>query len=322
MSEKPENSILFDWFSMTTKIYDFASMVEFLGLQSLTFTEKLGARGYKRRYYYDGISIHYDGINEGIWLEMSGQGCRVFETYSKTCNFNRLFQLVLDNPDDFHVSRLDVAFDDMTGVLDVKKIYKNYMAMNMVSKFSTGSIDINPFNQDNVTFYFGSRMSDTLFRIYNKKLERNAEDVEHWIRFEMQLRNDNALNFIKNYVLLDYDVGTAFLSVVNNYMRFVTPSEDSNKSRWGISKWWKKFIGSVGKISLYSKKTTDYNFLRCSDFVINQAGNAIDGVIQCVGVDGFLEMLKNRNVSKNPKYQKMVDDYHQELFERGEGIEF
>ena len=322
MAEKPENTILFDWFSVTTKIYDFSSIVEFLGLQSLNWSEGTGARGYKRRYYYDGISIHYDGINEGIWLEMSGQGCRVFETYSNTCNFNRLFQLVLDNLDDFHVTRLDVAYDDFEGLLSVKKIFKNYMDMNFVSKFRNGSIELNPFNKDDVTFYFGSRHSDTLFRIYNKKIERGAEELEHWVRFELQLRDDNALNFIKNYALLDYDVGVCFLAVVNNYLRFVRPGSDSNKSRWEIASWWSKFITSVEKISLYSKKDVEYNLNRCSHYVINQAGNAIDTLIQCVGIDEFLKMLKERKISKDPKYQKLIDDFMQERFERGEGIEF
>ena len=322
MSENPLNSILFDWFSFTTKSYDFCSIVEFLGLGSLNWTEGAGARGYKKRYYYDGISIHYDGINEGIWVEMSGQGCRVFETYSKTCDFNRLIRLILDNLDDFHLTRIDVAYDDFEGLLKVKKIYKNYMDMNVVTKFRTGSIQINPFNHEDVTFYFGSQKSDILFRIYNKKIERGAEDLEHWVRFEMQLRNDNALAFIQNYSLLNYDVGVCFLAVVNNYLRFVCPGSDTNKSRWDIASWWRKFITNAEKISLYSKKNVEYNLLRCENYVINQAGNSIDTYIKCVGFDEFLERLDKRPSVKDPKYQKLIDDFMQERFDRGEGIEF
>lgn len=328
MAEKPENTILFDWFSVTTKIYDFSSIVEFLGLSDIPFSLKSGARGYRQRYYYDGISIHFDGINEGIWLEMSGQGCRVFETYSKTCDFNRLINLVLDNLEDFHVSRIDVAFDDFSGLLNVRKIYKNYMDMNCVCNFRTGSVNINPFDHDDVTFYFGSMTSDTFFRIYNKKYEvekktkKKLDDVEHWVRFEMQLRNDNAMEFIKNYVLLDYNVGGCFLAVVNNYLRFVRPGSDSNKSRWSVAPWWSKFITVTEKISLYSKKDVDYNIWRCHNYVINQAGRSTLAYIDCVGVEQYLKELNNLSYDDNPKYQKMVDDYNQELFERGEGIEF
>ena len=53
-----------------------------------------------------------------MWLEMSGQGCRAFESFG-TGNYEALFQEVLDNPSEMNLTRLDVAFDDHGGLLDI-----------------------------------------------------------------------------------------------------------------------------------------------------------------------------------------------------------
>ena len=91
------NKILFDWFSMTTSIADTSDIIELLGLKGCPFTDVPGAKGWKKRMYFSGISIHYEGHDGLIWLEMSGQGCRTFETLGHG-DFNTLFRVVLDNP--------------------------------------------------------------------------------------------------------------------------------------------------------------------------------------------------------------------------------
>lgn len=81
------------------------------------------------------------------------------------------------------------------------------------------------------TIYCGSHSSETMFRIYDKKAEQKAFDLEHWLRFEVQLRRDRADIFIK--LLLDnQDLQSLYAGVIKNYLRFVEPSEtDTNLSR-------------------------------------------------------------------------------------------
>lgn len=43
--------------------------------------------------------------------------------------------------------------------------------------------------------------------------------------------------------------------------------------------------------------------------MINQAGNAIDAYIQICGVPAFLDKLKHRNTMRNPKYDRLVNEY-------------
>jgi len=112
-----EDIILFDWLSVSSTVDIPENFIEFLGLDELEFEEVNGYYGYRNRYYYDGISIHYDyrGADEGernCLLEISGQGCRVFETYGNG-DWKKLFSRFLS--DGYNITRLDVAYDDHTG---------------------------------------------------------------------------------------------------------------------------------------------------------------------------------------------------------------
>ena len=76
-----ENLILYDWLSFTCKKRDPYYFVDLLGLSKVPWELTKGARGYKDRLYFNCISIHFNGRDDmGIWCEMSGQGCRAFES--------------------------------------------------------------------------------------------------------------------------------------------------------------------------------------------------------------------------------------------------
>ena len=90
------NCILVDWFSASTQIYDPAGLIEYLGLDEKSFMHIHGFYGYADRLYFGGISIHYnqtgnDSEKPSVLLEMSGKGCRQFETAS-TKTFIQLFE--------------------------------------------------------------------------------------------------------------------------------------------------------------------------------------------------------------------------------------
>lgn len=303
-----ENIILFDWFSCTFKKLDVFTLIEILGLDKKFFSEAAGARGYIKRLYFQGISIHYGSKSDYItWLEMSGEGCRAFETFGGADWFS-LFSYVLDNPDIAHITRLDVAYDDWIGLLDIFKMHREAAADHVRMKFSDGWVE-RAFRSDDITLYFGSKKSEVLFRVYNKKAERGRDDVDHWIRFEIQLRNDRAYQFLRQYFESNYDIGRTFAGVVGNYLNFVKPSPtESNKARWSVQKWWSKFLGNAAAISIYSEKDIDYNIFRLSNYVFENAGNAVATAIEYYGYDDFKKNLDSRRSAPNPKYQQILYD--------------
>ena len=304
-----EDIIIYDWLSVSSKIMSVQSMLEFLGLQELPFQIISGFYGYRQRYYYDGISVHFDGHNEdmGILLEMSGQGCRVFETFGHG-DWERLFAEFTSEGEGYNITRLDVAYDDHTGTLDLEKIAELTQKGLYLAKAKKWTVQN---GSDGITVYIGSMKSETLIRFYDKARERGfaAEDGVHWVRCEIQLRHERASNFVK----LNRTIGEKFGGVLNNYLRFVdeNPNDPHHKHRWNTSEWWINFVKTVEKISIYSKKDIEYNLSRVERFIFRQCGNSIDTYIKCMGVDYFLKKLDERDSRLQERHRAIIDQYRQ-----------
>jgi len=302
---KYDNLILFDWFSVTSKFDSPESLIKLLGMDILSFETIKGARGYQERLYYDGINIHFEGREE-VWLEMSGQGCRAFETHGHG-DWKILFDAILTDKDKgYNITRLDVSFDDHTGIFDLASMRKEMENGNFVSRFKYWE-SIN--SSKGITLYHGSAKSDVRFRIYDKAAERNREADGHWVRFEMQMRDDNATRFL-NFMVLQ-DVGEVFAKTVNNYLRYITdPGSDSNKSRWPTADWWYNFIHVSEKISLYEKPGTEYNIDKLERYVVDQAGAATAAYVKLVGFEKFLhKCLDKLACTRNLAYNDLIRQY-------------
>ena len=305
---KYDNLILFDWFSFTAKHLDEVGIVQLLGLDISSFETTYGVRGYAHRLYYDGININFGGEGkEEVWCEMSGQGCRAFESFGHG-KWNLLFEEILSCKD-YNITRLDVAFDDHIGLFDLRQlasyVHKNYI----VSDFRKHGVIYDYMgDQEAITIYHGSSKSDLYFRIYDKAIERNREDEGHWVRFEIQMRDNHASNFLNLMVM--QNVGEVFAKTINKYIRYVEPSTDSNKRRWPVADFWYNFISISEKVSLYQAPGTEYNFDALERYVVDQAGAATAAYVKFVGVDTFIEkcMIKFA-LTRNPKYNELLDRY-------------
>ena len=303
------NKILFDWFSMTTSISDTSDIIDLLGLKSCPFTDVPGAKGWKKRLYFSGISIHYEGHDGLIWLEMSGQGCRTFETLGHG-DFNTLFRFVLDNPKEVNITRLDVAYDDYKYYLDIDHIASDTLNGRFIAKTRHWNVDI---SDTGMCITHGSRNSSVLIRIYDKAAERNRKDeIEHWVRCEMQLRRNRANEFIRLLICENEVIDDLYFAVLNHYLRFVEPSEDSNKSRWDTAAHWVKFASSRTDkaVSLFVKPGLDYNILKLRHYVVDMAGGACYTYIKMVGVNKFFEECTKQHIATlNPKYKQLLGEY-------------
>ena len=315
-----ENIILVDWFSFTLhNDMTIEQVKDFLGLgSSCNWIPRSGHYGYKQALFYGNIYIMWDAYREdmGICVDMSGQGCRQFET-SSCKSFAQLFEEVCADEQQFHVTRLDVAYDDVDkegdGLLDIVKICKFAYTGRYISKFSKShpEVDCEPDKDGKVTrahsCYFGSPKSELRIRFYDKSQERGGLGY-HWVRCELQLRRDRALAFLK----LKDSWGQRFFGVLDNYLRFIVPSKtDSNRRRAPSPVWWEKFMQSVGKITLYTPKGVEYNLTKLERYLFTQCGNSIDTYIQCMGELKFKEMLKHRDSFLNANQQALIDEYKQ-----------
>lgn len=301
-----ENIVLYDWLSFTLldEKYNPAVVAEEIGLADINWESIKGMHGYQERLYYNGISIHHNGINPGIWIEMSGQGCRCFETVSNM-TWESLYGWILAQPA-AHITRLDVAYDDHTGVLQLDDMIQDIKSNLYVTSFR-GCIIEQEYNKPfaGTSIYFGSPQSAIRIRIYDKAAERKKD--EHWIRVEMQLRDDRATAFVQNAVSGD-DIGIVYAGVLLKYLRFIEPmDEDTNRYRWPLRDYWSDLIGDVCEIALWSSPGVEYNLEKLDNYVFGMAGNAIDTVMQIYGLDSFMHTLKTRERVSSPKYQALLD---------------
>lgn len=309
-----ENVILYDWVSFTSKRHSPDQLIDALGLSHVPWTETKGARGYRDRKYFNCISVHYNGREDmGVWVEMSGQGCRAFESLSQV-GWDNLFAFIHAN--DLKMTRLDVAYDDHTGVLNIEQIAEDTRKQRFISrsdKYTVTYSSCTGSDEEGITIQIGSPQSKILFRIYDKAIERGFSNKDmHWVRCEMQLRDDRALQFTK----IPKSIGEAYAGVLLNYLRYVVPSEDTNKSRWEMTDYWYALVGDAEKISIYTAPGMEYNEEKCKNYVVNQAGNAIDACIQMYGYDEFLKMIEERQTLPNPKYEALIKRHRMEVLAR------
>lgn len=302
------NCVLYDWVSITSKISSPQNFIELLGLQDVTWETVAGARGYRDRLYWNHISIHYNGREDmGVWLEMSGQGCRAFESYG-TGDYEALFDEVRENPGEMNLTRLDVAFDDHEGLLDIWELERDTRDLLFVSKFRRTMLEWLWDMETEigaVSIYHGRKVSEVMIRIYDKAAERGFTDGRHWVRVELQLRQERALAFVDE----PGTIGGKFAGVIRNYVRYVEKSDDSNKWRWPMKVYWERFLGGASAIRLYDKPGVEYNLHNLEQFVYQQAGGAVATLMEIVGEDEFRRGIQQRGTQLNPKYRALLDEH-------------
>ena len=304
MDSGQENIVLYDWLSFTSKKHSPEELIAALGLTACPWQETKGAHGYRDRKYFSCISVHYNGREDmGCWVELSGQGCRTFETLS-TVGWDRLFHWI--QQEQLKITRLDVAFDDHTGILDIREIVTDTQEGNFVSKSNYWETVL---SSKGSTVQIGSPQSKVVVRIYDKARERNCEAGTHWVRVEVQLRDERAVSFTK----IPLSIGEAYSGVLLNYLRYVIPNDtDDNRWRWDMKPYWLAMLEVVTPISVYTTPGMEYNIDRCRDYVVNQAGNAIDCMIRIYGIHEVQRMIRHRQTAPNPKYEMLVQEYRYE----------
>lgn len=302
------NKVLYDWLTFSTKIHSLFDVIDMLGLQGVKFEQMRGRYCYADRLNYDGINIMYNGREDmGICVEMSGQGCRDFETYGNG-DYQGIFDMILENWNadaekrQMNISRLDVAYDDFDKILDLGYYMQAAQKGDYVSRCK--DIEVIYSNKGCSVCHGSRRQSDVYVRMYDKKIERGRTDLEHWIRCEIKLKDDCARGFIA----LGGDVRDNYFDVLNNYLRYVIPSSnETNKSMLPSSPEWLKFVETWEKVSIFDKPGTEYNFSNLFGYVNNQLSGAITTYIDVLGVGQFMKNIRDSQKGKalNPKYERI-----------------
>ncbi len=307
-----ENLILIDWVTFTTKIWSLADIRTFLGLDGQTWDLlDHGFHGYKRAEVFNGITIMYEGRpNEdgsddmGICVEISGQGCRAMESFARVDWFV-FFSFLMDLQNEFHVTRLDLAYDDHIGVLDKLRLKLDTDMHFYRSKTRTWEIR---YGSNGFSIYHGSKKSLVMIRIYDKAAERGILDGTHWIRVEIQLRDSNASGAIQAY-LAQRSIGGVYGGLLATYLVYCEECDDTNVSRWPVAEYWAQLLQGAQRIHIAAAPGMEYNVFRLERFLRDTAGGGLYTWIKIFGLESLPELLKTRKGKLNPKHKMLLAQY-------------
>lgn len=246
-------------------------------------------------YYPKGVKLH---CGEYHILELSGQGCRQIETLAGD-SFDWLsFISRFMEREKTHISRLDIAADDKEGLLSMSTMRRYVESQKYVCKsrkvlVMTGAEEM---------IIFGSAQSDRRLRIYNKALERGV--TGHWIRAEMQMRNDAALSFFMN-TWNSNDIGKTYCGMLLDYLRFTADENKGiNSNRLPAVRWWTRFLGTTRRVKGFYLGGVEYNKKGLYNYLTKQTASSLKTYFTlCNGnLDDMFELFIDAELNKNQQF--------------------
>ena len=324
------NGICIDWCEFTVlpefsdESINILEVMKMIGLGDVPVIDAYGQNGYKTAVEFNQIYFFADGFksNMGVHVRMSGQGCRNYEKYSNL-SFKELFSLIYHN-DNIKLTRLDVAYDDFEGLIDLEAVKQDVINRNVVTRFKAYNVLLG-FQVDHpevsCTINFGRMASNIWITLYDKLEERKSKDIvpgcDHWVRCEIKMRRQNANRFVQ---LLNEgkNLHELYFLVLNNYIRIVNPDQtDSNRWRWSVAEHWAKFCYSVlnDKMSLYKAPDAPYTVDNLVKYVTEQAGAAIYTYIKKFSVNDLIEKIAPKQYRLAFKYQELLSDPEDNVYE-------
>lgn len=268
-SDNPKIRLLLDWlgFSVDAGFTDLDIKKFFKVTVGIEETDWLPGRryyqGYADSWTYENINIYYNGAeNQGLHVDITGQGCRFIETFYRKRKIHKFdwlifFSHIIDSLQG-KFTRIDMAIDEFEGYLDVQKIFEKCLKGEVRSRFKSwrpdGNWDMNG-STNGITIYFGSVNSRMNVIFYEKNKQLNID--YHWSRMEVRYKKQRAQALVKellyNHSEIDgtkKDVAVIVAAHVRHYLKFVDQTSDSNKARWPESQFWKDFMAGVPSLRL------------------------------------------------------------------------
>ncbi len=262
MSVKVGKNIVLDYLSFTVKwseagVKDVAKSMNLGELKMMTY----GGMGYTQSaFFLDGGRIfwHDERPEMGIHIRLNSTSMALVGLTALGA-INRVLDM------GGQITRLDIAFDDLDGLLDINHMHEKLLAGNVQTRFRKvariqGAI-IGLSQNIGDTINVGSRTSHAFVRVYDKKREQEARGkdvsgIDTWTRVELELKSEKAHMFagLLGECAAGNDLDAPAILCSNllwGLLDFKIPNpDDENKSRWDTSHWWADFLEATAKLTL------------------------------------------------------------------------
>ena len=165
-----------------------------------------------------------------------------------------------------HVTRIDCALDDRQAQVLVKVIREAVERGQCITRAERFQIiqsqAIHQGTPSGNTLYFGSPQSQTMLRVYDKRLELQAKQREGWqdygVRWELEFKQDRAQACATHLAGLDEafwcELVVGFLRSYVDFRDTTREADDQARIRALLLDWWKTLTDGFGKGRLVIEK--------------------------------------------------------------------
>ena len=324
-------TMLFDYVRIRFPTLDVKHIVQdVLKLNiNLMLHEDFGFYSYTEHYVMGDIFVLTSpDLEKGVLLELKGQGCRQMESYLEAQE-RSWYDFLLDCLVEGGVmKRLDLAINDMAGILNIPELTEKSMNEECISVFRTfksyrsGEL-VQSREQDKLgmgnTLYIGSLKSEVYFCIYEKDYEQYVkygipiEETPVKNRFEIRLKNDRAYYAVKDLLTYQDAERTAF-DIINRYIRFADKDENKERCDWETSASWQWFLGADrGRLKL-TTKPEPYTYQRTLHWLNRQVAPTLKMAMKLDKVNGtdYIDtMLEQAKLTE--KHEKILQQQSAEM---------
>ncbi len=295
--------ILIDYltFSLSER-YSISRIMTIFGLNKFTYVEGNSKfRGYKYSMYAKGVIISYGGVNSGCCISLSGTGCRALESFNEDFEWYKMLMLLYKHK--CNVSRLDVACDEKENILNMKTLFKSSLNHFYVTNFSQPLV----LQGREEEVLWGAKTSRIRIRIYNKALERKIDT--HWIRCEIQLRDEACDSFFREW-FINKNLGLTYYGILINQIRYTQSQNTGNHlNRLKTSLWWTKFTQGAERIKLTYRYGLEYNLEKNERYIFGQAGISVAMWLKANGgdINKLAEHMSNQSFRFTNEHKSKID---------------
>ena len=218
-----------------------------------------------------------------------------------------------------HVTRLDCALDDRNSCVSLVTVRQAIEAGQCVTRADRmqriSSRSIHTDTPSGETLYIGSRQSQTLLRVYDKRLESQAKEREDWqdygIRWELELKKDRAqvcgqiLSYLEESDWLEFMIG-----VLRGYVDFrdtTRDEEDEFRYRAPLLDWWLLLTDGFKKGRLVVEKETQ-TLAKVKRWVSRSVAPSLAMCVEYPGGQAWLEQILVVGKSRlNAKHRRLLN---------------
>lgn len=285
--------------------------------------EDFGFYSYSEHYVLGDVFVLTSPDEEkGTLLELKGKGYRQMESYLLAQHrswYDFLMDALLEGG---VMKRLDLAINDMAGILDIPELTEKCNHEECISVFRSfksyrsGEL-VKSKEQDRYgmgnTLYVGSLKSEVYFCIYEKdyeqyvKYEIPLEDTKIKNRFEIRLKNERAYYAVRD-LLTYHDAERTAFDIINRYMRFADKEVEKRRSEWKTNERWAYFIGSDrGRLKL-TTKPEPYTLTRTLNWISRQVAPTWKVLQQIDDTNGTTYLKDILNHAKlTERHKKLIE---------------